>query len=78
MTSLKDSEMKKFLLNGTEHVDLCDLLKLLNLVPNGAAGKNAIASGAVKVDGNIELRKRCKIRTGQVVEFQGTLVKVYT
>jgi ribosome-associated protein len=68
--------MKEFLLNGSEHVDLCDLLKLMDLVPHGAAGKNAVASGAVKVDGQVELRKRCKIKSGQVVEYKGTFIKV--
>ncbi len=27
--------------------------------------------GRVKVDGNVELRKRCKIRNGHIVEFEG-------
>jgi ribosome-associated protein YbcJ (S4-like RNA binding protein) len=30
----------------------------------------------VKVDGATELRKRCKIRSGQIVEYQGKQVKV--
>jgi len=30
----------------------------------------------VKVDGEIETRKRCKIRAGQVVEYQGQLARV--
>jgi len=29
-----------------------------------------------KVDDAVELRKRCKIRTGQVVEFNGSKVVV--
>ncbi|MDO9312082.1 MAG: RNA-binding S4 domain-containing protein [Nitrosomonas sp.] len=28
-----------------------------------------IAKGKVKVDGQVELRKTCKIRNGQVVEY---------
>lgn len=68
--------MKEFSLDGSDHIDLCDLLKLMDLVPNGAAGKNAVASGAVFVDGKVELRKRCKIRQGQSVEYKGVIVKV--
>jgi len=35
-----------------------------------------IADGLVKVDGVVETRKRCKIRTGQIVEFQGETIEV--
>jgi ribosome-associated protein len=38
--------------------------------------KTAIAEGLVKVDGNVELRKRCKIRKGQVVEFADRKIAV--
>jgi ribosome-associated protein YbcJ (S4-like RNA binding protein) len=30
----------------------------------------------VNVDGQVELRKRCKIRPGQTVEFQGSTIEV--
>lgn len=63
-------------LDGRPHIDLCDLLKVTNLCENGAVAKHIIATGVVKVDGQVELRKRCKIRTGQVVEYQGSKVKV--
>lgn len=63
-------------LEGRPHIDLCDLLKVTGLCENGAAAKNIIATGVVKVDGQVELRKRCKIRTGQVVEYKGEKVKV--
>jgi len=33
--------------------------------------KAAISEGRVKVNGNVELRKRCKIRTGDVIDFEG-------
>lgn len=63
-------------LDGRPHIDLCDLLKVTDLCENGAAAKHIIATGVVKVDGQVELRKRCKIRTGQVVEYKGQKVKV--
>lgn len=68
--------MKEFSLNGSEYIDLCDLMKLVDFAPNGAAAKHIIASGAVKVDGVIETRKRCKIRSGQVIEYQGQIARV--
>ena len=50
-----------------EFVELNQLLKLTGLCDSGGAGKNLVASGAVKVDGQRELRKTAKIRNGQVV-----------
>jgi ribosome-associated protein len=50
-----------------DHVELNQLLKLAGLCDSGGAGKQLVASGAVQVDGAVELRKTCKIRAGQVV-----------
>lgn len=61
---------------GHEHIDLCDLMKIADMADSGGAAKHIIATGVVKVDGQVETRKRCKIRSGQVVEYQGETVKV--
>ena len=50
-----------------DHVELNQLLKLAGLCDSGGAGKALVASGAVSVDGVVELRKTCKIRAGQTV-----------
>jgi len=50
-----------------DHVELNQLLKLAGICDSGGAGKALVASGAVAVDGHVELRKTCKIRAGQVV-----------
>jgi len=68
--------MKEFQLDGSEFIPLCDLMKASDLTDNGAAAKHIIAEGKVKVDGVVETRKRCKIRTGQTVEYQDQKVKV--
>ena len=59
-----------------EFVELNQLLKLAGLCDSGGAGKNIVASGAVKVDGKKELRKTAKIRTGQVVELGDVRITV--
>ena len=51
---------------GRDFVELNQLLKLAGLVDSGGAGKQVVASGAVSVDGVVELRKTAKIRAGQV------------
>ena len=50
-----------------DHVELNQLLKLAGLCDSGGGGKALVASGAVSVDGVVELRKTCKIRAGQTV-----------
>ncbi len=50
-----------------EFVQLNQLLKLTGQCDSGGAGKALVAAGGVSVDGNVELRKTCKIRIGQVV-----------
>jgi ribosome-associated protein len=61
---------------GHEYIDLCDLMKIADMAESGGAAKHIIATGVVKVDGVVETRKRCKIRSGQVVEYQGDVIKV--
>ena len=59
-----------------EYIELCKLLKVAGLVMSGGEGKNVVAEGLVTVDGQVELRKRCKIRPGQIVEFEGESIHV--
>jgi ribosome-associated protein len=64
------------LAEGHEFIALCDLMKIADMCESGGAAKHIIATGVVKVDGVVETRKRCKIRSGQVVEYKGDTVKV--
>ena len=64
-----------FLLEG-DYIELNQLLKLCGVVDSGGAGKQLVASGAVRVDGAVELRKTCQIRGGQVVEAGGARIRV--
>ncbi|WP_409158968.1 ribosome-associated protein YbcJ [Pectobacterium sp. B2J-2] len=68
--------MTTFHLEKHPHVELCDLLKLLGWSESGAAAKLSIAAGEVTVDGQTETRKRCKIVTGQTVQFNGEAVNI--
>jgi ribosome-associated protein len=65
----------EFSLQG-EYIELCSLLKAANLVMSGGEGKEVVAQGLVTVDGRLELRKRCKIRAGQRVDFEGNMIEV--
>ena len=60
----------------SEFVELNQLLKLVGLCDSGGAGKAIVASAAVSVDGAVELRKTCKIHSGQVVRVGDTEIHV--
>lgn len=66
--------MAEFNLEDREYIELNDLLKVMGLCDSGGAAKTAISEGLVTVDGQVELRRRCKIRTGQIVEYEGTSI----
>ncbi|HJW44965.1 MAG TPA: RNA-binding S4 domain-containing protein [Lysobacter sp.] len=59
-----------------DFVELNQLLKLTGLCDSGGAGKQLVASGAVRVDGMVELRKTCKIHPGQVVTLNDVEIRV--
>lgn len=61
--------MSEFSLKGHDAIALNDLLKITGLCGSGGEAKAVIAKGEVKVDDQVELRKTCKIRNGQVVEY---------
>ena len=43
---------------------------------SGGAGKMLVANGEVFVDGEVELRKTCKIRAGQTVSLRDVRIRV--
>ena len=64
-----------FTLTG-EFIELFKLLKVTGLCDSGGMAKCAVSQSAVKVDGLVELRKACKIRQGQRVEYAGETIVV--
>ncbi len=59
-----------------DYIELNQLLKLVGLCDSGGAGKALVASGAVSVDGQVELRKTCKIRAAQIVTIDDVEIHV--
>lgn len=59
-----------------EYIELNQLLKVCGICDSGGAGKMLVASGNVKVDGQQELRKTCKIRAGQVISLDDIRISV--
>ena len=59
-----------------EYVELNHLMKLCGFADSGGSGGALVSTGVVKVDGQVELRKRNKIRGGQVVTIEDTEIHV--
>ena len=68
--------MIEFNLEGQEYIELDNLLKLTGLCDSGGMATIAIAEGQVAVDGQVERRRRCKLKSGQVVEFSGKTIAI--
>ena len=62
----------------TQPVELYKILKFERLVPSGGVAKLAIESGDVMVNGKTETRKRKKIVAGDIVEFNGEVIRLIT
>ena len=69
------NSMEKFTIEG-EYIELIKLLKATGLCETGGMAKRATAEGQVKVDNQTEVRKRCKIRKGQIIAFEGQIIAV--
>jgi len=61
-----------------EFITLQSLLKAAGLCNSGGEAKVAVTSGQVMVDGEIEIRRGKKIRSGQVVRFGAEEIRVKT
>ena len=57
-----------------EYIQLDHLLKAAGLVSSGGAAHAEVDQGRVRVDGQVESRKRAKLRPGQRVDYDGKSV----
>jgi ribosome-associated protein len=64
------SETREVIL-ATEPVELYKILKFESLVNSGAEAKIVIDDGLVSVNGELEVRRRRKIRENDTIDFDG-------
>ncbi|WP_020530169.1 RNA-binding S4 domain-containing protein [Flexithrix dorotheae] len=67
--------MMEFKLKG-EYIELIKLLKATNTCETGGEAKMVVDEGLVKVNGEVENRKRLKVRAGDLVEFEHIKISV--
>ena len=61
-----------------EPIELYKILKFENMVQSGGEAKFVIAEGLVRVNGEIETRKRKKIFSGDIIEFEEETFRIIT
>ncbi|WP_374165355.1 RNA-binding S4 domain-containing protein [Arcticibacter sp. MXS-1] len=52
-----------------EFIPLIQLLKATNVVQTGGEAQIVVSEGEVKCNGEVEYRKRLKVKRGDIVEF---------
>ncbi|KIO76806.1 RNA-binding protein S4 [Pedobacter lusitanus] len=67
--------MIEFKLEG-EFIPLISLLKATGLVQSGGEAQTVVEDGLVKYNGNVDYRKRLKVRIGDHVDFMGQQIKI--
>ncbi len=67
--------MIEFKLQG-EFITLIQLLKAAGLVQTGGEAQIMVTEGKVKYNGEVDLRKRLKVRTGDIIIFNGKKIHV--
>jgi ribosome-associated protein len=65
-------ETIEFNLEG-EYIELLQLLKATGIAQTGGHAKMIVDDGGVVRDGEVETRKRAKIRKGDVIEIEGSI-----
>ncbi len=59
-----------------DYIPMIQLLKATNLVSTGGEAQIVVDEGEVKYNGEVDYRKRLKVKKGDVVEFRGNKIKV--
>lgn len=67
--------MIEFILEG-EFIPMIQLLKATDMVPSGGEAQIVVMEGLVKYNGEVDYRKRLKVKRGDSVEFNNQKIKV--
>ena len=70
--------MSETLSVGDREINLTQVLKLVGWAENGGQAKAMISEGLVRVNGEVELRKRKQMAVGDTVQIEGGPTLVLT
>jgi len=60
----------------TEPLELCKVLKFEGMVGSGGEAKLVIVDGLVRLNSEVETRKRKKVVSGDIIEFGGEKIQL--
>jgi ribosome-associated protein len=75
MNSLFLPPMIEFKVTG-DYIPMIQLLKAAGLVQTGGEAQIVVEHGEVIYNGQVDYRKRLKVKQGDIVEFRGQQIKV--
>lgn len=59
-----------------DYIELIKLLKLVRLCESGGMAKMIVEDGLVTCNNQIELRKRYKVKKGDIIEYNNTVITI--
>ena len=68
-------KQKTFTITG-EYIELIKLLKATHICYSGGEAKQLVDEGLISLNGNIEYRKRAKIRKGDKVQIKSIDIEI--
>jgi ribosome-associated protein len=67
--------MLEFKVKG-DYIPMIQLLKAAGLVQTGGEAQLAVTDGEVVYNGHVDLRKRLKVKTGDIVKFRDQIITI--
>lgn len=62
--------------DGDNFIPLISLLKAVGIAESGSMAQDVVTAGLVRRNGEIELRKRAKITSGDIIEFENYVIHI--
>ena len=62
--------------DGDEYIPLIALLKAVGIAESGSMAQEVVTAGLVRRNGETELRKRAKIISGDIIEFEDYCIEI--
>lgn len=62
--------------DGDNFIPLISLLKAVGIAESGSMAQDVVTAGLIRRNGEIELRKRAKITSGDIIEFENYIIYI--
>lgn len=62
--------------DGDNFIPLISLLKAVGIAESGSMAQDVVTAGLIRRNGEIELRKRAKIISGDIIEFENYVIHI--